>query len=100
MQKENESEFAFREGELQQALRKAGDDFLRLLREEVDSCVFLRDCARLHGLVSAVHSYLDHRLIQSLRDKGLDRDLRRLCVKAGKVKETVKNGRREASPEC
>jgi len=68
-------------------LRKAGDEFLHSLKEEVDSCVILGDIDRLHGLVEVVDMFLGHRVIKSLRDKGFGEEITALCDKAGRVKE-------------
>ena len=72
---------------LRTELRKAADEFLESIREEVDSCVFLGDVDRLGGLVNVVKIYLDHKVVETIRDKGLGEELTALCDKAGRVKE-------------
>ena len=71
---------------LQKELRRLGDEFLRSMKEEVDSCVLLCDADRLHGLIHQVDIYLGYRIIHDLREKGLEKEIRELCEKAGKVK--------------
>jgi hypothetical protein len=65
---------------LQKVLRRLGEDFLKALREEVDSYVLLCDVDRLHGLIRQVDIYLGYRLIHDLREKGLGEELKKLCV--------------------
>ena len=67
-------------------LRKVADDFLESVRDEVDSCVFLGDLARLERLVSLFRMYLDSEAIRTLRRKGFSEKLRQLAIEAGKVK--------------
>jgi len=68
---------------VRQELRRLGDEFLKMLKEEVDSCVLLCDVGRLHGLFRQVDIYLGYRIIHDLREKGLDDEIRKLCDKAG-----------------
>jgi len=67
-------------------LRKLGVDFLNALKEEVDYCVLLCDANRLCGLIRQVDIYFAYRLIHDLREKGLEKELRDLCDKAGQLK--------------
>jgi len=68
---------------IRKELRRIGDLFLRSIKEEVDSCVLLCDVDRLRGLIRQVDIYLAYRLVHDLREKGLEKELRDLCDKAG-----------------
>jgi len=70
---------------IRRELRRLGDDFLKALQEEVDSCVLLCDVDRLHGLIRQVDIYLGYRIIHDLREKGLEEEIRKLCDKAGRA---------------
>jgi hypothetical protein len=72
---------------IRKQLRKAGNDFLQVVKEEVDSCVLLCDVERLERLTSIVHVHMDSEVIRTLREKGLSKDIRKLCDKAGRIKE-------------
>lgn len=80
---------------IRKQLRKLGNDFLEALREEVDSSIILCDVERLDRLISIVHMSLDSQLLQALRNKGLDKEIRELCDLAGRKVE-MKEKPREA----
>lgn len=71
--------------EIRKELRRTGEEFLKSMRDEVDSCVLLCDVERLGGLVSIVNMYLGYRVIHDLREKGLKKEIRKLCEKAGRL---------------
>jgi len=71
---------------LQTDLRRLGDVFIKSIEEEVNACVLLCDVDRLHGLIRQVDIYLGYRLIHDLREKGLEEELRKLCNKAGELR--------------
>jgi hypothetical protein len=48
-------------------LRKVGNKFLQILKEEVDSAVILCDVGRLERLTSIVHVHMDSEIIRALR---------------------------------
>ena len=65
-------------------LKKLGDDFLKAMKEEVNSCILLCDTDRLHGLIRQVNIYLGYCLIHDLRENGFEEEIRKLCEKAGR----------------
>ncbi|RLI42880.1 hypothetical protein DRO64_05940 [Candidatus Bathyarchaeota archaeon] len=69
--------------ELRVELRKVADEFLKLIRDTVNSWVLIGDEKSLRGLIALVKIYLDHRVIETLRDKGFLKELEELCEKAG-----------------
>jgi hypothetical protein len=71
-------------------LRRTGIRFVKAVEDEVDSCIILKDLNRLNRLITAVHNHLDSELMRSLRAKGLNKEIRQLCDKAGR-----RNGRLE-----
>jgi len=76
-----------KEEELRKKLRKVGNEFLQVIKEEVDSAILLRDVGRLERLTNIVHIHMDSEVIRVLRKKGLDNEIRELCDKAGRIKE-------------
>ena len=71
---------------IRRLLRKEGNKFLEVLKEEVDSCIILNDVDRLERLTSIIHIHMDSEVIRTLRKKGFDEEIRDLCDQAGKVK--------------
>lgn len=71
---------------LRKKLRELGDDFLQVIKEEVDSAIFLCDTERLERLTSIVHIHMDSEVIRALRKKGFDKEIRALCDRAGRIK--------------
>ena len=73
-------------------LKEAADAFLEAVRDSVDGFVFLGDVDGLGGLVSVVKMYSDHRVIEALRDKGMQSEIDALCEKAGMKPLSVTGG--------
>lgn len=69
---------------VRKTLRKTGDVLLKQVREIVDNAVFLCDVDAVGGLVDAVHIYLDHRLMETIRSKGFSKEFSELCDKIGR----------------
>ena len=65
-------------------LRRLGDKFLQVVREEVDSAVILCDVDRLDGLIDAFRMQLDHELVNTIKKKGFSKELTALCDKVGR----------------
>ena len=57
-----------------------------VIKEEISSCLILGDLDRFDGLVQVVHMYLDHKLMEAFRNKGLQKDITALADKAGQIK--------------
>jgi len=72
---------------IRKQLREISNELLKVVKEEVDSCVLLCDTERLDRLVSTVHVHMDSEVIRGLRQKGLSKEIRELCDKAGRIKE-------------
>lgn len=53
-----------KELEKRKRFRQVADEFLRVVKKEVESAVFLDDMDRLEGLVSIVHIHMDRRKIR------------------------------------
>lgn len=68
-------------------LRKLGDKFLERLREQVDSDVLLCDVEGLDKLVSAVNVVLDHRIVETIRNRGFSEEFKEFCDKVGREKQ-------------
>jgi len=66
------------------ALRQVADRFIETVKEEVDNAVMFGDIDRLDRLVTQVKILLDHEVLNALRQKGFNREIRRLCDKAGR----------------
>jgi hypothetical protein len=66
-------------------LRKVADEFINAVKEEVDSAVLLGDTDRLDRLVTQVDIVLGYEVLKTLRDKGLSKDITKLCDKAGRI---------------
>ena len=66
------------EDKVREELRKLGDNFLKAMKEEVNSCILLCDADRLHGLIHQVDIYLGYCLIHDLREKGFEEEIRKL----------------------
>lgn len=88
----SEKSLEARKEKIRKQLRKVGDHFLQVVKEEVDSCVLLCDMGRLERLTSIFHIHMDSETIRTLREKGLSSEIRELCDKAGRIKP------KEASP--
>jgi tRNA G26 N,N-dimethylase Trm1 len=71
----------------QNELRKVADKFLKVIKEEVDDCVFLCDSESLSELAHAVDVAMSHNIIKTIRDKGFSKELTELCDKVGRGKE-------------
>ena len=67
-----------------EASKQTGDELMRVVRVEVDSCLFLRDVGRLSRLVSAIQNHTSAELVNTIRDKGYSSELEKLCDKIGR----------------
>jgi len=76
-------EKAIREAEHRE-LRKAGDEFLKTIAEVVNHYVFVHDVEGLGRLVTQVRIVQDHAVLETLRNKGLSKEIIELCDKAGR----------------
>ena len=70
---------------IRKKLRKAADEFLKVLREEVDSCVLLCDEGRLERLTALVNMHTSYELVRTIREKGFSKELTELCDKVGRA---------------
>ena len=70
---------------IRKGLRKLGDEFLKTVREEVDSCVLLCDAGRLGRLIRAVNTQTGYEVVRTIREKGFSKELTELCDKVGRV---------------
>jgi len=71
---------------VQKELRKVANEFLKVVTEKVDMCVFLCDSKGLSELVSAVDVVSGWQLVRSIREKGFGKELTELCDKVGRGK--------------
>jgi hypothetical protein len=74
-----------KQNKLRKDLRNLGNRLLQVMKEEVDSAIFLGDFGRLERLTSAIHIHMDSEVIRGLREKGFEKKIRKLCDQAGRV---------------
>ena len=67
-----------------EASKQTGDELMRVVRVEVNSCLLLHDVGRLSRLVSAIANHMDAELVRTIRDKGHQKELDQLCDKIGR----------------
>jgi len=79
-------EKAIREAEHKE-LRKAANEFLRAVKEKVDSLVLLHDIEGLDRLVTQVEIVGGYEIVKIIRDKGFGKELTKLCDKVGRGKK-------------
>jgi len=68
-------------------LRRIGDEFLKVVKEQVDSCVLLCDSKGLSELVSAVDIVSGWQVVRTIREKGFGKELTELCDRVGRGKK-------------
>jgi len=68
-------------------LRKAGDKFLKLVKERVDNCIFLCDVEGLSELANAVDVVMGYQLVKTIHEKGFSKEFTEFCDKVGRGKE-------------
>jgi len=68
-------------------LRRIGDEFLKVVKEKVDSCVFLCDSKGLSELASAVDIVSGWQVVRTIREKGFGKELTELCDRVGRGKK-------------
>ena len=67
------------------ALRSTANKFLCTMQEKVSTYVFLGDVDALDRLVTQMDILSGYEVIKTLRDKGLSKEITRLCDKAGRL---------------
>jgi len=72
---------------IQDELRKIGDKLLEQIREQICIHVLLCDIDAMDELVHLIQLHANHQLLDTLRKKGLSKEITELCDKAGRISE-------------
>ena len=65
------------------ALKSTADEFLNTMREKVSTYLFLEDVDALSRLVAQMEILSGYEVLNTLKNKGMQKEITELCDKAG-----------------